>query len=301
MKLYNQRYQHLTDSPIVNIRGVLIGPNESVKVMSVINLSPESFYKVAIAESIERFQEMMRKASESGADIIDVGGASTAPKQVYGTSEISVADEIERVTQMLESIVVSDYPPISIDTTSSKVAEIALGLGAAMVNDISGLRADSKMASIVAEHEVPIVLMANCNPPCGSVKSSIKSLEDSLRIAKETGIRPDRIILDPGIGFGKPPELDIEILSGLTQYTKLKHPLLVGVSRKAFIGHILDQPNPDDRLVGSLIATAFAVIHGACVIRTHDVAETKAAIKMGEAMRDKRRSDRRDGVEIEMG
>jgi len=288
MKLYKQRYYHLTDIPTVDVRGLLIGPNKPVRLMSVINLSPESFYQGSIAEDADNFQEMMKNSSELGADIIDIGAASTAPKQVYGTSEISTADEIERVTQAMESIDVSKYPPVSIDTISSKVAEIALEHGAAMINDVSGMQSDSKMASLVAEYEVPVVLMANCKPPCESVKASIDSLKKSLRIAEDVGIQKDKIILDPGIGFGKPPEVDFEILSVLKQYTKLKHPLLVGVSRKAFIGHILDLPNPDDRLTGSLIATAFAVVNGACVIRTHDVVETKTAIRMGEVIREKR-------------
>ena len=146
------------------------------------------------------------------------------------------------------------------------------------------------MASVVAEHEVSVVLMAKCEPPCESVRASIDSLKKSLRIAKDAGIRPDKIIIDPGIGFGKPPEVDIEILNGLKKYAELKHPLLVGVSRKAFIGHVLGLPNPDDRLTGSLIATAFAIVQGACVVRTHDVVETIAAIKMGEALREKRRN-----------
>jgi dihydropteroate synthase len=253
--------------------------------MSVINLSPESFYKGTIADSIDKFHERMETVLREGADLIDIGGASTAPKNVYGTSDISVEDEIKRVTQSLHSIDVSKYPPLSIDTTSSKVAEIALDLGVKMVNDISGLHADSRMANLVADCEVPIVLMANCGTPCDSIQKSLNSLKDSLRIAKDAGIESGKIILDPGIGFGKPPEVDITILQELIQFVKLNHPLLVGVSRKAFIGHILDQPNPEDRLTGSVIATSFAVMKGANLIRAHDVRETKIAVQMGEVLR----------------
>jgi dihydropteroate synthase len=253
--------------------------------MGVINLSPESFYKGAVADNIDRFNEMIYTASEEGVDIIDIGGVSTAPKQTYGTSEVFVEDEIKRVTQALESIEIAKCPPLSIDTTSAKVAEVALDLGVSMVNDISGLHADSEMAGLIAERAVPVVLMANCGKPCTSIQASLSSLQDSLQIATDTGIKTSKIVLDPGIGFGKPPTVDVAILQELNQFVKLNHPLLVGVSRKAFIGHILDQPNPDDRLMGSMVATTIAVMNGASVIRTHDVSETKVAVQMGEALR----------------
>ncbi|MFW9834360.1 MAG: dihydropteroate synthase [Candidatus Thorarchaeota archaeon] len=276
----------MSDFPNVDIRGLLVGLDQPVRLMSVINLSPESFYKGAVAESIDKFHEMMENASGLGADIVDIGGASTAPRHVYGTPRISVEEEIKRVSQALESVEVSKYPPISIDTTSSEVAEVALDLGAVMINDVSGLHSDSEMANLVADQQVPIVLMASCETPCEAVQASIESLKDSLRIAEEAGIQQDKIILDPGIGFGKPPEVDIAILRGLKQYTELGYPLLIGISRKAFIGYILDQPDPADRLVGSLIATAFAVMNGVRIVRTHDILETRIAIRMGEALRE---------------
>ena len=275
----------MSDFLNVDIGGLLVGPDEPVRVMSVINLSPESFYKGAVADSIDKFQAMIEITSKEGADIIDIGGASTAPKNIYGTSDISVEEEIERVSQALDSIKNSAYPPLSIDTTSSKVAGVALDLGVSMVNDISGLHVDSKMAGLIADRGVPIVLMANCSSPCENIETSLKSLEDSLDIARKAGIQSEKIILDPGIGFGKPPEVDVVILQELDRFVKLGHPLLIGVSRKAFIGHILDQPSPSDRLIGSMAATTFAVVKGASIIRTHDVRETKMAVQMGEALR----------------
>ncbi len=275
----------MSDFVNVDIGGLLVGPDKPVRVMGVINLSPESFYKGTVADSIDMYQAMVENTSKQGAEIIDIGGASTAPKSIYGTSDISVQEEIKRVAYALDSTMSSAYPPFSIDTTSSEVAEVALDRGVSMVNDISGLHADPNMASLVAESGVPIVLMANCGTPCESVQKSLKSLEDSLDIAKKAGIKSEKIIIDPGIGFGKPPEVDVSILQELTRFMKLDHPLLVGVSRKAFIGHILDQPNPDERLIGSMVATAVAVMNGASVIRTHDVRETKMAIHMGEALR----------------
>ena len=269
----------------------MVGPRLPVRVMSVVNLSPESFYKNTVADSIKKFHQMITSAAEEGADIVDIGGASTAPKNVYGTPDITIDKELERVTSALESIKVSGYPPLSIDTTSSRVAEAALDLGVSMVNDISGLHADPKMAGLVADRGAPVVLMANCGEPCSSVQASLQSLRDSLNIAQGAGIESEKIIVDPGIGFGKPPETDIAILKELDVFAELGHPLLVGVSRKAFIGHILDQPNPDDRLIGSLVAAAIAVLRGANVVRTHDVGETKIAVQIGDILRVSTRSD----------
>jgi dihydropteroate synthase len=254
--------------------------------MGVINLSPESFYKGAIVETIEEFQTHFSKAILEGADIIDIGGASTAPGNVYDTSEVSLDDEIKRISTALRSLD-ETKTPISIDTTSSKVAEIALDLGASIVNDVSGLQADPKMAELVAERQVAIILMANCDHPCGSVQESLDSLRTSLLIAENSGIDSRKIILDPGIGFGKPPDVDFSILENLDMFVMLGHPLLVGVSRKAFIGHLLEQSDPEDRLVGSIAATSIAVMNGADMIRTHDVKEAGIAIRIGEAIREK--------------
>ncbi len=279
---------HITN---VSIGGIIVGPSNPVRLMSVINLSPESFYKESVADSVDKFHEMLETASREGADIIDIGGASSAPKEVYGTSDISAEEELKRVTQALDSINVSEYPPLSIDTTSSKVARVALDLGVSMVNDISGLHGDAKMAELAADQDVPIVLMANCNMPCKNIQASLNSLKDSLAIAESAGIREENIILDPGIGFGKPPTVDVKILQELDLFVKLNHPLLVGVSRKAFIGHLLDESKPEDRLIGSVVAIAIAVMHGADVIRTHDLRETKAAVRMAENFRKALRHD----------
>ncbi|MGY5863209.1 MAG: dihydropteroate synthase [Candidatus Thorarchaeota archaeon] len=271
---------------MVDIEGLQIGPDNPVRIMGVINLSPESFYKGAIAETVEEFQIQFSKAISEGADIIDIGGASTAPTNIYGTSKVSIDEEIKRISAALQSL--SDMQtPISIDTTSSRVAEIALDLGASIVNDVSGLQADPKMAKLVAERQVAVILMANCDPPCGSVQKSLDSLRTSLRLAEDNEIDSRKIILDPGIGFGKPPDVDISILENLNRFVILGHPLLVGVSRKAFIGHLLDQDDSEDRLVGSIAATSIAVMNGADMIRTHDVKEAGIAVRIGEAIREK--------------
>jgi dihydropteroate synthase len=252
--------------------------------MGVINLSPESFYKGAVAETPEEFQRQYDRAVAEGADIIDIGGASTAPSSVYQTSEVSIEEEINRVSEALQSLP-DTKTPVSIDTTSSRVAELALDHGASIVNDVSGLQADPKMAKLVADRQVVVILMASCNPPCGSVQKSLDSLRASLMIARNNGIDPGRIILDPGIGFGKPPIVDYSILRNLDKFVAYGFPLLVGVSRKAFIGHLLGHTVPEDRLVGSIAATSIAVMNGAHMIRTHDVRDARIAARIGEAIR----------------
>ncbi len=270
---------------LVNVGGLHVGPKHPVRIMGAINLSPESFYKGAVAETTDEFQMMLERLILEGADVIDIGGASTAPKSVYGTSDVTREEEIKRVSLALESV--DDIEkPISIDTTSSAVAEVALDLGASLVNDISGLKADPRMVDLVVGRDVPIVLMANCITPCGSVQDSLDSLRVSLKIAEDGGVSSEKIILDPGIGFGKPPQVDFAILRNLGQFVKLGHPLLVGVSRKAFIGHLLEQSRPEDRLLGSVAATSIAVMNGASMIRTHDVKEARIAARIGREVQE---------------
>ena len=268
----------------VDIDNLRIGEGYPVRLMGILNLSPESFYKGTVVTDKSKIQQSVAKMEKDDADIIDVGAASSAPKNVYGTPEISEREELSRLTAVLRDITNSTNLPISIDTVSAKVAEVALDMGAAMINDVSGLSADPKMANLVSSKDVPIVIMANCSTPCVSVHSVLSSLEDSFTLAIKSGIGQEKILLDPGIGFGKPAEVDFEILRSLQQFKRFNQPLLVGVSRKAFIGILLKQKDPAERLNGSLAATAIAVYNGANVIRTHDIKETKIAVRIGEAV-----------------
>ena len=268
----------------VDIDTLRIGEGYPVRLMGILNLSPESFYKGTVGTDKSKIHQIVAKMEKDDADIIDVGAASTAPKNVYSTPEISEREELSRLTTVLRDITNSTNLPISIDTVSAKVAEVALDMGVAMVNDVSGLRADPKMANLVSSKDVPIVIMANCSTPCVSVHSVLSSLEDSFTLAIKSGIRQEKILLDPGIGFGKPAEVDFDILRSLQQFKRFNQPLLVGVSRKAFIGILLEQKDPAERLNGSLAATAIAVYNGAKVIRTHDIKETKMAVRIGEAV-----------------
>jgi len=259
--------------------------------MGVINLSSESFYKGTVAASDDDIHRIITRLAKEGADIIDIGGASSAPKKIYGTQEISVQEELRRVTNAIDIIRSMTKLPLSIDTTSSQVAESALDMGVSAINDVSGLKADSRMAALVSDRSAPVILMANCNPYCDSIQASLESLKGSLSMALDAGIVTDKILVDPGIGFGKPSNVDYELLHNLDRFAVLGRPILVGVSRKAFIGSLLNQPDPGDRLIGSIAATSVAVHNGANIIRTHDVKETRVAVRIGEAIRQSGKTD----------
>ncbi len=269
----------------VDIDGLKVGADFPPRIMSVINLSPESFYRDSIVDNHEQLVNVINSMEQEGADIIDVGGASTAPRGIYGTPEVTAEVELERVTSNLEHIVRNTRVPISIDTVRSEVAEAAIDIGVSLVNDVSGLTRDKKMAKLVANRGVSIVLMAECGGSCQTLKASLRSVERSVKTALSVGIPQERIIIDPGIGFGKPSEVDLEIIRELDRFCSLGYPVLVGISRKAFIGDLLSQPNPSMRLAGTIAATSIAVANGANLIRTHDVNEGKIAAKVGKALR----------------
>ncbi len=268
----------------MTIKGLAIGGDNPVRVMGVINLSPESFYQRSVFGDEESLRNCVRTMESQGATIIDIGGASTAPSGVYGTTKVEEEKELERVSFAMGIIRKETSLPISIDTTSSTVAEIALDMGADIVNDVSGLKGDSEMAKLIAERAIPVVLMSNCPDGCSSANASYASLEESIAIAKRNRIELEKVILDPGIGFGKPPEVDFDILRRLTRFHIFGRPILVGVSRKAFIGALLGEPNPEKRLTGTVAVTSIAVMKGVDVIRAHDVAEACIASKVGEAL-----------------
>ncbi|MHA2064342.1 MAG: dihydropteroate synthase [Candidatus Thorarchaeota archaeon] len=268
----------------VKVDNLEIGADTPVRIMGVINLSSESFYSGSVATKTEDIQNMVRQMEKDGANIIDVGGASSAPKSIYGTSDVSLEEELQRVKEGLSAVMEVTNVPVSIDTMSSIVAEMALDLGATLVNDISGLRRDPKMAQLVTKRGVPVVLMALCEKPCAEVQQSIAALRESISIADKAEINKERIIVDPGIGFGKPSEVDNALLRELRQFTMWGHPVLVGISRKAFIGELLSQTDPTDRLVGTIAATSLAVARGAKIVRSHDVAEAQMAAAIGEAL-----------------
>jgi len=263
--------------------GVLLGDGLPVRIVGVLNLGEESFYKASIARSIEDSVRKVTQFVEEGADIIDVGGASTAP----GVPEIPFKVEYERVRDFLKHIVDASSVPVSIDTQNAEVAEYALSAGASIVNDVSGLRKDPRIADVVAEFGASLVVMA-CREKPGdalSVQQAVDALRRSISMAIEKGVKPSRIVVDPGIGFGKPFDADFALLKELRSLRVLGKPIMISVSRKRFIGYALGGVPPEERLYGSLAATAVAVYEGVHAIRTHDVKATSDAVKVAEKLR----------------
>jgi dihydropteroate synthase len=220
-----------------------------------------------------------------GADIIDVGGESTRP----GTAPLSmeeIDDELRLVIPAIERLVAEIKVPISIDTYKSSVASRALKAGAAMINDIWGLKRDPAIARVAAEAGVPIILMANerdAPPKAGILAKVIADLEWGIQNAEKAGIAPENIIIDPGIGFGKTLEQNLELVNRLAELKRLGRPILLGTSRKSMIGLVLDLP-VDMRLEGNLAVTAIGIANGADMVRVHDVKQTALVCRMSDAI-----------------
>ncbi|MEM3684413.1 MAG: dihydropteroate synthase [Conexivisphaerales archaeon] len=270
-----------------------VGCSERVRIIGVINLSPESFYPGSVAKSAEDALNVARKQLEEGADIIDLGGMSSAP---YKETEVSEEVEADRVVEAVRLIKRETDAVLSVDTYRSGVAEKALSAGADIVNDITGLQADRRMGKVIAEHSASAILMAKedfavVQPEARGAADIIAStLRKSINIALESGIPSDQIAVDPGIGFfrkQKVPwyEWDMKVLTSLPRLTLLGYPVVVGVSRKSFIGEIAGLKDPSQRLFGSLAAESIAIYQGADAVRTHDVASSLQAAKIAEEAR----------------
>lgn len=257
-------------------------------IMGILNLTPDSFYDKGKYTQKEAALTRVKEMISQGADLIDVGGESTRP----GARKISAKEELRRVIPVIEKIKALFDIPVSIDTYKAQVARECIRAGVDMVNDISALRFDSEMKHIVAKYKVPLVLMhikgtpgdMQDNPHYDSLMGEIISyLRESMRIAQEAGIDEEKIVVDPGIGFGKTAEHNLEIINKLSELKGLGRPILIGVSRKSFIGKALDLPL-SERLEGSLAAASLAVTQGARIVRTHDVKETRRAIDLAQAI-----------------
>jgi len=252
-------------------------------IMGILNVTPDSFYDGGKYNSVESALERARTMVEEGADIIDVGGESSRP----GSLPVSKDEELKRVLPVIKAISDELDVPISVDTYRAEVAEEAIKAGAVMVNDITALRGDDGMAKVVSEHGVPICLMhmkgtpqnMQKNPHYGDVMAEIaRFLYERAEYAMAEGIDERNIILDPGIGFGKRTgegiEDNCEIIARLAELKSLGFPVLIGASRKTFIGN-LSNTETDERMEGSLGAGAMAIANGADILRVHDVKETK--------------------------
>jgi dihydropteroate synthase len=259
-------------------------------IMGVLNVTPDSFSDGGLyfdkSVAIKRAIQMV----EDGADIIDIGGESTRP----GAESIPIEEELRRTIPVIEALNREIKVPVSIDTYKSQVAMAALDSGASMVNDISGLRFDPKMSEVVSEYKVPVVIMhikgrpkdMQQNPVYEALIPEIMDyFRDSISVAKQLDISDDKIIIDPGIGFGKTPEHNLTIINNLREFTSLEKPILIGPSRKAFLGKILGDVPVTDRLEGTAAAVAISIMNGANMIRVHDVKEMARVAKVADAVK----------------
>jgi len=259
-------------------------------IMGVLNVTPDSFADhgryFARADALAQARALVA----AGADILDIGGESTRPF----ADPVPLEEELRRVLPVIETLAPEIPVPISIDTYKAPVARAALTAGAAIINDISALRFDPDMAPLAAERQTPVVLMhmqgaprdMQRNPHYHDLLGEIRDFfKERLDFAASQGLSPDLLVLDPGIGFGKTWRHNLEILNHLNVFLDLGCPLLVGPSRKAFIGHILDLPAGEERDIGSLAALAIAVIRGARILRTHNVAYARQFLAVLETIR----------------
>src|SRR5713101_3007704 len=246
-------------------------------VMGIVNVTPDSFSGDGVTD-LETAVAQARQMEQDGADLIDIGGESTRPETWAGPG-LSPEEEVARV-------VAAVAVPVSIDTYKAQVAARALAAGASLVNDVWGLRRDPEMAGVVARAAAPVVLMHN--KPGGGYHDLIgeiaSSLLESVELGRAAGIPEDRIILDPGIGFGKTREENLEIIRRLPELRRLGFPLLVGPSRKSFIGKTLDLP-AGERLEGTAAAVALSITGGADIVRVHDVKAMVRVARMADAIR----------------
>lgn len=263
-------------------------------IMGILNVTPDSFSDGGRFFEVARALEQARRLVAEGADIIDIGGESTRP----GAQAVSAEEELRRVVPVIQAIRRELSVPISIDTYKAKVAEAALSVGANMVNDISALRFDGQMADLVAQAGVPVVLMhmqgeprtMQANPVYRDVVGDMKEFfAERIQCSLTHGIAKQHILIDPGIGFGKTVEHNIAILRRLGEFQELGCPLVIGTSRKFFIGR-LGRPHAEplpvhERLEGTIASNAIAVLHGAQIVRVHDVEPMKKALAIIDAVR----------------
>ena len=250
-------------------------------IMGILNVTPDSFSDGGKFNGMDAAMAHARQMVEEGVDIIDVGGESTRPGHIQITDE----EEIARVTPIIEALKKEFDVPVSIDTYKSHVAEAALQAGADLVNDIWGLKYDEKMAGVIAKYQAACCLMHNREKAeyQDFLTDFMSDMKECVRLAKEAGIADDKIILDPGVGFGKTYEMNLEIIDKMEILNELGYPVLLGTSRKSVIGLTLDLP-VTEREEGTMVTTVYGVQKGCAFVRVHDVEKNKRAIQMTKAI-----------------
>ena len=275
---------------------VRVGKSNPVRIMGILNTSPESFYKKSISTSRQRIADAVHTMEDEGADFVDVGGMSTAP---YLSTMVSEKTEASRIIKAVKIIQQASNLPISVDTCRATIAREALALGVEIINDVTGLKYDPMMPKIVEKYYPSLVLCAYSKKAItgNQLLKTKYLLRESLKIAKSAKISRTKIVLDPAIGFFRKKgrnsfftkinsdwvKRDLLILENLRSI-KLNSPILVSVSNKSFIGKILKKENPSDRLAGSLAAEVVCVLNGADIIRTHNVGETREAVTVAQKL-----------------
>ncbi|SRR5882724_79517 len=262
-------------------------------IMGVLNVTPDSFSDGGKFFDMKRAVERALAMQREGSDIIDIGAESTRP----GSEGISAAEELARLLPVLEALRGKLKIPVSVDTQKSAVAELAIGAGAAIINDVSGLRHDPRLAEVVAKHRVPIILMHMRGTPRAMqklpfaknvMKDVASGLRKSVAIARKAGVAKDKILIDPGIGFGKSFEQNYELLIKLPELAKLGYPLLVGASRKGFLGKTLERngkPAPaEERIWGTAATVTASILGGAHIVRVHDVLEMAQVARVADCL-----------------
>lgn len=255
-------------------------------IMGILNVTPDSFSDGGNYNQIDKAMKHVEEMIAAGADIIDVGGESTRP----GYTKITDDEEIMRVTPVLRAIKERFDIPVSIDTYKSRVALAAVKAGADLVNDIWGLKYDKDMAGVIADTNVACCIMHNRdleNNPYGNLMEDVlKDIQESIDLALDAGVAKDKIITDPGIGFAKTFEDNLEVMNHVERLKELGYPVLLGTSRKSMIGIALDLPS-DERVEGTIVTTVMGVMKGMAFVRVHDVKENKRAVVMTEAILNK--------------
>jgi dihydropteroate synthase len=249
-------------------------------IMGIVNVDPDSFSGDGLCDADAAIAQGKRFASE-GADIIDVGGESTRPNAI----PISIDEELRRVMPVIEKLTRELPVPVSIDTYKSEVARRAVAVGVRMINDVWELKRDPKLAHVAAEAGVPLVISQNQRDSKfhDFFPELIASLKKSIQVALDAGVDWGNIIIDPGVGFGKTAEQNVEIVRRLAELRMLGRPILLGTSRKSFIGHVLDLP-ADQRLEGTAATVAIGIANGADIVRVHDVAQMVKVVRMSDAI-----------------
>ncbi len=268
--------------------GKILDYSRSPLIMGILNVTPDSFFEESRAQDLERALERVEVMVSEGVDIVDVGGESTRP----GAAPVPLEEELHRVLPVVEEIKKNFEVPISVDTYKAEVARKAIENGAEIVNDVSALRFDPNMREVVSRYDVPVVVMHMKGTPGDMQKNPFYEdviceimdfLKGRVEYLRVLGISEKRIILDPGIGFGKRYIDNIEILRNIESFVALGFPILVGHSRKSFLGQITGEP-PEGRLEATIGVSVYLALKGVAILRVHDVGENKKAIKVLEAI-----------------